>query len=340
MYALPHSNSAFPSNRPQPPRKKTGIGFIKDKLDIFRAPKAPRYRQRSALHCGGSPPPPLPQHSVRSLERTQRIDFFQDDEVCEIDDDNIYPTDDEYDADDERLQPGLPKAFSRFSLRLRKLRRNATGRVQHESSRALGGDEMGFPGALPFSRETSSPRVSVTGEALDDLSTRSGSIRIAIQRLGSPSYDSRAAPNYGTSLDHAEQSVLSTHLAREFQGNVLHSSSKRPIFQPLPHDEACGAREKDSDIEESFNDDWSMVDIGFDHEGKDNLESCHEHPNKRRKVETTPTSTSSTAPSPHPRVHPLCAAKYGGFFDTPHAFAVATPQDPEDWVYDPESYNL
>ncbi|RYP21816.1 hypothetical protein DL765_002041 [Monosporascus sp. GIB2] len=330
MDAPSHSDFASPSNLPPPTKKKTGIGFIQDKLDIFRAPKAPRYRQRSALHYRGSPPLPLSHHSVRSLERTQSIDFFQDDGVCEIDDDDIYPTDDEYNADDERLQPGPPKAFSRFSLRLRKLRRNATGRLQHETSRDLGGDEMGFPGALRFSRETSSPRASVTGEALDGLSTRSGGVRIAIQRPGSPSYNSRAATNDGTSLDYTEQNALSTHLAHELESNVLHISSKRPIFQPLPHDnEACDTRGKDSDVEESFSDDWSMVDIGFDHEENDDLKSCHEHANKRRKVEPTLTSTSCTTPSPHPRVHPLCAAKYGGFFDTPHAFAVAAPsQDP------------
>ncbi|RYP59127.1 hypothetical protein DL769_008662 [Monosporascus sp. CRB-8-3] len=342
MYAPSHSKCASPSNLPPPTKKKTGIGFIQDKLGIFRASKAPRYRHRSALHCRGSPPPPLPQHSVRSLERTQGIDFFQDDEFCEIDDDDIRPIDAEYDADDERLQRGPRKASSVFSLRLPKLRRNSTGRGQHDTSRDVKGDEIGFPGALPFSGETSSRRLSVTGEALGDLSTRSGSVRIAIQRPGSPSCGSKAANMDGISLDNTEQDVTSIHLKHGYENNVLHTSTGKPIFQPPPHDdEACDAKEKDSDAEQSFSDDWSMVDIGFGLKENDNLESCDERANKRRKVETTPTSTSYAAPSPHPRVHPLCAAKYGGFFDTPHAFAaVAPPQVPEDWVYDPESYNL
>ncbi|RYP91615.1 hypothetical protein DL770_002241 [Monosporascus sp. CRB-9-2] len=339
MYAPSHSNCASPSNLPLPTKKKTGIGFIQQKLDTFRAPKASRYWQRSALHCRGSPPPPPPQHSVRSLERTQNVDFFQDDGFCKIDDADISPIDGEYDADDERLQRGSPRASSRFSLRLPKLRRNSTGRAQHETSRDLGGDEMGFPGVLPSSGETPSPGLSVAGEALDDLSTRSGNVRIATQRPGSPSYGSRAASMDGISLGNTEQDVTSTHLNHGYENNVLHTSTGKPIFQPLPHDdEACDAREKDSDVEQSFSDDWSMVDIGFDFEEKDNLESCDEHANKRQKVETTPTSTSYTAPSPHPRVHPLCAAKYGGFFDTSHAFAAVAPsQDAEDWVYDPES---
>ncbi|RYP25080.1 hypothetical protein DL767_008475 [Monosporascus sp. MG133] len=339
MYAPSHSNCASPSSLPPPTKKKTGIGFIQQKLNIFRAPKAPRYWQRSALHCRGSPPPPLPQDSVRSLERTQSVDLFQEDGFCEIDDDAIYPIDDEYDADDERLQRGPPKASSRLSLRLPKLHRNSTGRVQHETSRGPEDDEMGFPSALPLSGETSSPRLSVTGDAPGDLSTQSGSVRIAIQRPGSPSYGSRAATMDGISLGNTEQDVTSTHLKRGYENNVLHTSTGKPIFQPPPHDdEACNAGEKDSDVGQSFSDDWSMVDIGFDLEENDNLESCDERANKRRKVETTPTSTGYTAPSPHPRVHPLCAAKYGGFFDTSHAFAAVAPsQGPEDWVYDPES---
>ncbi|RYO74698.1 hypothetical protein DL764_010755 [Monosporascus ibericus] len=339
MYASSHSNCASPSTPLPPPKKKTGIGFIQDKLDIFRVPKAPRYRQRLAIPCCGSSPPLLPQHSARTLERTQSVDLFQDDGFCEIDNDDIYPIDDEYDADDERLQRGPPKVSSPFSLRFPKLRRNSTGRVQHETSGDLGDDGIGFPGALPFSGETSSPSLSVTGEALDDLSTQTGNVRIAIQRPGSPSYGSRAATMDRISLGNTEQDVASTRLKRGYEKTVLHASTKKPIFQPPPHNrETYDAREKDSDVEQSFSDDWSMVDIGFDLEENDNLESCDERANKRRKVESTPTSTSYTAPSPHPRVHPLCAAKYGGFFDTSHAFAAVAPsQDPEGWVYGSES---
>ncbi|RYP56112.1 hypothetical protein DL771_012118 [Monosporascus sp. 5C6A] len=339
MYAQSRSNCASPSSLPPPTKEKTGIGFIQEKLGIFRAPKAPRYRQRSALHCHRSPSPPLPHHSVRSLERTQSADFFQDDGFCEIGGDDIHPIDDQYYAGDERLQRGPPKASSRFSLRLPKLRRNSTGRVQHETRREFGDDEIGFSGALPPSGETPSPRFSVTGEGLGDLSTRSGSVRIAIQRPGSPSHGRRAATMDGTSLGNTEKDVTSTHLKHGYENNVLHTSTGKPIFQPPPHDdEACDATEKDSDVERSFSDDWSIVDIGFELEENDNLESCDEPANKWRKVETTPTSTSYTGPSLQPRVHPLCAAKYGGFFDTSHALAAVAPsQNPEDWVYDPES---
>ncbi|RYP54898.1 hypothetical protein DL768_000462 [Monosporascus sp. mg162] len=339
MNAPSHSNCASPSSLPPLTKKKTGIRFIQERLDIFRAPKAPGYRQRPALYCRGSPPPPLPQHSARSLERTQSVDFFQDDGFCEIeiDDDDIYPIDDEYDADDERLRRGPPGASSRFSLRLPKLRRSSTGRVQHETSRDLGGDEMSSHSALPFSGETSSLGLSFTGEALGDLSTRTGSVRIAIQRPVSPTYGSGAATMDGIRLGNTEQDVTSTRLKYGYENNVPPTSAGKPIFQPPPHDgEACGAREKDSDVEQNFSDDWSMVDIGFDFEEKDNLKSCDERANKRRKVETTP--TSYTASYPHPRVHPLCAAKYGDFFDTSHAFAAVAPsQEPEDWVYEPES---
>ncbi|KAK7757784.1 hypothetical protein SLS62_000162 [Diatrype stigma] len=96
----------------------------------------------------------------------------------------------------------------------------------------------------------------------------------------------------GTKAGHVQKNAL-------MPGKDNHAQ-KKTIFQPPPYD-----NETDDNESEDGSDDWTVIDMEVDgNPGEKSVSRC-------QKSE----SASGHGESRHPRIHPLCAAKYGHFFE-------------------------
>lgn len=80
---------------------------------------------------------------------------------------------------------------------------------------------------------------------------------------------------------------------------------KRPFFQPPPHDDESS----DDEVEQDEGDDWTIIDMELSDESDDEAVARCQTP------ELTLESTRVEIQSCRPQLHPLCAAKYGYFFE-------------------------
>lgn len=89
--------------------------------------------------------------------------------------------------------------------------------------------------------------------------------------------------------------------AGQAPGNGNHAQ-KKPTFRPPP----CDIDESEDDESEDGRDDWTVIDMEVDgNPGKKSV-------SRGQKSE----SASGHAKPCQPRIHPLCAAKYGKFFES------------------------
>lgn len=119
-------------------------------------------------------------------------------------------------------------------------------------------------------------------------------------------------PGQGASTESRLQNVLKdtprSHPAPIGENQVLCVGHKRPLFQPPPPDNKTFEDEED----EGGSDDWSIID--GDSDSDDASPVSEEHVRECQKSKAAPTYIAGKLHDSHPRVHPLCTAKYGDFF--------------------------
>lgn len=115
----------------------------------------------------------------------------------------------------------------------------------------------------------------------------------------------------GIGRENTEKDTPKDHSTPKGKNQASLITAKRPIFQPPPPDDEIDSDEGD----ESDSDEWSIIDMNHEDElSKDT--DCSDKPRRElQKAEGIPDYGTDETQSPHPRIHPLFAFKYGEFFE-------------------------
>lgn len=138
--------------------------------------------------------------------------------------------------------------------------------------------------------------------------------RVASYGPGSVAKEARQVTGSGVRPQDVFHDTLCSHPTAVDKNQVLCVGHKRPLFQPPPLDSKTfddeDALEDEEFREES--DSWSIVDVESDIDDvglgfEELVRVC-------RGSKTVRCSTADKLHGSYPRIHPLCAAKYGDFF--------------------------
>lgn len=115
----------------------------------------------------------------------------------------------------------------------------------------------------------------------------------------------------GIRSGNASRPTPHDHATTTDEIQVLCADRKRPLFQPPPLD---GEFSNDEDDEDDQGDSDGWTAIGIDSDDDDLVFSWEKPVPTCRKTKTDPDHATSELHNSPPRIHPLCAAKYGDFF--------------------------
>lgn len=108
-------------------------------------------------------------------------------------------------------------------------------------------------------------------------------------------------------VEHAETDILINQQTPRNGNHASPVTPKKLIFLPPNHDDEIS--DEDDDVEQDGSDDWAIIDMELSDGSDDELVVRCQTP------ELTLESAREEIQSCRPQLHPLCAAKYGYFFE-------------------------